>query len=622
MSRALRRARAAARAALRGKGPASFRRRTLDPLRKRARAAFRPSARAALRGHASGVLSGLVRPGARRWAAAGALGLLTVLGSLAFLLSERRPAGPETTRLEIEAGDSIARLFAKAGLPDRDLLALMEADRGAAFGLVLVPGEEVRIDRREDGGLARIVLGNGDGEATAFVADEDRRFAVASVASIASVLPLAETPPVEPGAGRSARGRPAARGRAAAGPPADPLAAAGGRSAREGRSGAASRRPAAAADASRPPPDPAMERAGVRDGDSLYLIFNRKGLSQTDLQHLLASGEHGKKLKRLRPGQSFAFLRDRDGRIARFHHEVDELTTVEFTRSGDGFASRVVAREYDRHIAVKNGIIESSLFAAARGVPDQIVHQFVDVLEWDVDFARDLRKGDSFSLLYEELHIDDRRVGTGDVLALEFRSVGAEEPVRAFRYTDSNGDTDYFTPDGRSLRRAFMRNPLRFTRISSRFSKSRLHPVLRVRRPHRGVDYAAPRGTAVRATGNGRVSFTGRKGGYGKTVLITHGNAHTTLYAHLSRYAKGVRKGTRVQQGQVIGYVGSTGVSTGPHLHYEFRVNGVHRDPLTVQLPRAAPLGKGELEKFRRAIGPLAARIESAGDAQLAGLVR
>ena len=551
----------------------------------------------------------------------GALGLLVVFGSVAFVTSERPPAGPETTRLRIEDGDSIARLFAKAGLPDRDLLAVMEADRGAAFGLALVPGEEVRIVRREGGSVERILVGAGDGGATAFIADGDHRFAVASV------LPIAGTPPVEPGAG-SARGRPTARGpgeprKKAAGddPPATPLAADGGRSARQARPGA-SRRQEIQADASRPAPDPAMERVSVRDGDSLYLIFNRKGLSQTDLHHLLASGEHGKKLKRLRPGQSFAYLRGQDGRIARFHHEVDELTTVEFTRSGDGFASRVVTREYDRKVAVKNGVIESSLFAAARGAPEQVVHQFVDVLEWDIDFARDLRKGDSFSLLYEELHVEGRRVGAGDVLALEFRSRRAGEPIRAFRYTDSNGDTDYFTPDGRSLRRAFMRNPLRFTRISSRFSKSRLHPVLRVRRPHRGVDYAAPRGTPVRATGNGRVSFAGRKGGYGKTVLITHGNAHTTLYAHLSRYAKGVRRGTRVQQGQVIGYVGSTGVSTGPHLHYEFRVNGVHRDPLTVKLPRAAPLDENELKKFRRAIGPLAARIESLGATQLAGLVR
>ena len=289
---------------------------------------------------------------------------------------------------------------------------------------------------------------------------------------------------------------------------------------------------------------------------------------------------------------------------------------------GTRSTSRVVTRDYHRHIAVKNGVIKSSLFAAANGVPDQIVHQLVSVLGWDIDFARDLRRGDSFSLLYEELHINGRQVRTGDVLALEFRSQRVGEPIRAFRYTDSNGATDYFTPDGRSLRRAFMRNPLRFNRISSRFSKSRLHPVLRVRRPHRGVDYAAPRGTAVRATGSGRVSFVGRKSGYGKTIVLTHGNGYTTLYAHLSRYAKGARKGKQVRQGQLIGYVGSTGISTGPHLHYEFRINGVHRDPLTVALPRAAPLDKKEMKRFRRTIGPLVARIDNLGATQLASLDR
>ena len=491
----------------------------------------------------------------------------------------------------------------------------MEAERGAAFGLALVPGEEVRIIWREDGSLDRLIFDNGDREATAFISDEVDRF------HIASAPPLNDPDPAGPtvieSRNRPATGDKATPGRAPEEPHASSLVVAGKSGSPELTSTAL---PAANEDA--PRPQQSMERINVRNGDSLYRIFSRNGLPQTDLQHLLASGGDGKMLKRLRPGQSIAFRRDPDGRISRFHHEVDELTTVHFTRAGDGFTSRVVTRDYDRHIAVKNGVIKSSLFAAAEGVPDQIVHQLVSVLGWDIDFARDLRRGDSFSLLYEELRIDGRRIRTGDVLALEFRSQRAGEPIRAFRYTDSDGDTDYFTPEGRSLRRAFMRNPLRFNRISSRFSKSRLHPVLRVKRPHRGVDYAAPRGTAVRATGNGRVSFVGRKGGYGKSIVLTHGNGYTTLYAHLSRYAKGVRKGKRMQQGQLIGYVGSTGIATGPHLHYEFRINGVHRDPLTVALPRAAPLDKEEMKIFRRTIGPLVARIDTLGATQLARLDR
>ena len=553
-------------------------------------------------------------PYLRRWGAA-ALGL-AVIGCAAFLISQR-PLGPATTRLQIEDGDSVSRLFARAGLADSDLLALMEAERGAAFGLALVPGEEVRIIRREDGRLDRLLFGNGDREATAFISDEFDRF------HIASAPPLKDGEPVGSAViGSLARNHSATRkegtpSRATKDSDASPRVVAGGSGSPEL---ASTNLPAENEDG--PRPHESMERIDVRNGDSLYLIFGRNGLLQTDLQHLLASGGDGKKLTRLRPGQSIAFRREPDGRISQFHHDVDELTTVEFTRAGDGFSSRVVTRDYDRHIAVKNGVIKSSLFAAADGVPDQIVHQLVSVLGWDIDFARDLRRGDSFSLLYEELRIDGRQVRTGDVLALEFRSQRAGKPIRAFRYIDSNGATDYFTPDGRSLRRAFMRNPLRFNRISSRFSKSRLHPVLRVRRPHRGVDYAAPRGTAVRATGSGRVSFVGRKSGYGKTIVLTHGNGYTTLYAHLSRYAKGARKGKQVRQGQLIGYVGSTGVATGPHLHYEFRINGVHRDPLTVALPRAAPLDKKEMRRFRSAIGPLVARIDNLGATQLASLDR
>jgi len=552
-------------------------------------------------------------PRAGKWGAAALV--LALLGFATFTVS-RGPAGPETIQLRIQEGDSLARLFARAGLPDRDLLAVMEAQRGAAFGLVLVPGEDVRIVRREDGTLHQLIVGDGRADATAFVASDDHHFNIGSPSPIWKPAPTGSA--AVGSRGGSTTGDREAPGSATGDPPATELAASG-----------ANARPAAAAaaalpvaQADPPPPPERMERLDVRDGDSLYLIFNRVGLSQTDLQRLLATGGDGKKLRRLRPGQSIAFLREPDGQLSRLHHEVDEITTVQFTRSGDGFTSRVVTRDYHRHVAVKNGVIKSSLFAAARGVPDQVVHQLVDVLEWDIDFARDLRKGDSFSLLYEELHIDGRPVRTGDVLALEFRSERAGEPIRAFRYTDSNGETDYFTPDGRSLRRAFMRNPLRFTRISSRFSKSRLHPVLNIRRPHRGVDYAAPRGTPVRATGSGRVAYAGRKGGYGKTVVLRHGSRYTTLYGHLSRYAKGVRRGAAVRQGQVIGYVGSTGVSTGPHLHYEFRINGVHRDPLKIALPRAAPLPKEEMKRFRRAIGPLLARIDSLGATQLASLDR
>ena len=518
---------------------------------------------------------------------AGLLGFAVLgAGALAFALL-RPDSGP--SNLRIEDGDSLARLFDRAGIPDGELLAVMEASHGAAFRLDLVPGEELRLLRHDDGSLRKLTIGRGGGEATEFVGNDAGQF------SIVSREPSVTDARVPSSYDDSA--------------PGDPIAT----SLRLPRSADEE------ADASSAPID-SLQRVDVRNGDSLYLIFRRNGLPQVDLLGLLSSGEEGKNLKRLRPGQTVAFERGPGGEIAEFHHEVDELTTVRFERETDGFTPRVVTREYDRQIAVKNGVIRSSLFAAADGVPEPIVHELVSVLEWDIDFSRDLRRGDSFSLLYEELHVDGRPVRTGNVLALEFRSQRNGKPIRAFRYTDADGNTDYFTPDGQSLRRAFTRNPLRFTRISSRFSKSRLHPVLKVRRPHRGVDYAAPRGTRIRATGDGVVSFVGRKGGYGKTIVLTHGRGYTTLYGHMSRYAKGIRKGTKIEQGQLIGYVGSTGLSTGPHLHYEFRINGVHRDPLTVKLPRSAPLDERELKRFRSAIAPLMARIDTLGAVKLARL--
>ena len=552
-----------------------------------------------------------------------------VLGCVAFAVSRWWPfePGPEgtTDRLHVESGETVASLFSRAGLPDDDLLAVMEADGGTAFGIALVPGEEVRITRGDDGRLHQLILGRGNGEATAFVAGESGRWFTIEE----HVRPSPpdgngkrpesmekREPPRESLAGEprkspeavmlSRRGVPentAAR----TGEPAHPKVAASPSQA--GTSTAAS---------SELPDE--MERVKVRAGDSLSRIFDRNGLPQTDLAALLSQGESGKKLEDLRPEQSIAFRRGEDGRLIRFDLEVDELTTMRFVRDERGFTTETITRDYVRHVTGKNRLIESSLFAAAAGVPDKVILQLVSVLDWDIDFDRDVRSGDSFSILYEELRADDRLIRTGDILALEFRSKRMGESIRAFRYTDTNEATDYFAPDGRSLRRAFMRNPIRQSRISSRFSNRRLHPVHKTVRPHRGVDYAARSGTPIRAAGDGRVTWAGRKGGYGKTIILSHGNGYSTLYAHLSRYAKGTKKGAWIHQGDIIGRVGSTGVATGPHLHYEFRINGVHKDPLTVKLPRAEPLDEAELKRFQDVIEPLAARLDTLGSTRLASL--
>ena len=218
---------------------------------------------------------------------------------------------------------------------------------------------------------------------------------------------------------------------------------------------------------------------------------------------------------------------------------------------------------------------------------DTLIMELAGIFGWDVDFALDIRSGDHFTLVYEELYLDGKKQRDGNILAAEFVNRG--KSYRALRYVDNAGRADYYSPDGHSMRKAFLRTPVDFTRISSRFGE-RFHPMLKKKKNHHGVDYAAPRGTPIKAAGDGKLLFVGRKGGYGKTVIIQHGGKYSTLYAHMSRIKPGSRRGDHVRQGQVIGYVGSTGRSTGPHLHYEFRINGVHRNPLTVRLPDAAPI--------------------------------
>jgi murein DD-endopeptidase MepM/ murein hydrolase activator NlpD len=236
--------------------------------------------------------------------------------------------------------------------------------------------------------------------------------------------------------------------------------------------------------------------------------------------------------------------------------------------------------------------------------------ELAGIFGWDIDFALDIREGDQFAVLYEGLYLDGERIGTGNILAAEFTNQG--KLYRAVRYTDARGHTDYYAPDGHSMRKTFLRTPVSFTRISSRFNSGRKHPILNRIRAHKGVDYAAATGTPVKATGNGKIVLRGKKGGYGNTVVIQHGSSYSTLYAHLNNFARGKTVGSRVQQGEIIGYVGSTGLATGPHLHYEFRVNGVHRNPLTVKLPDAAPLPKKFREDFKLATENLIAQLELA----------
>ncbi len=357
----------------------------------------------------------------------------------------------------------------------------------------------------------------------------------------------------------------------------------------------------------------------VKKGDTLSAIFGRLKLDTREMYRLLGDRGAKKKLSRLRPGQELQFRVDADKRVQSLAYRIDDVTTLRLSRDSDGFSSELLKEQLTRRLTSTTGEIHSSLFQAGQkaGLSNALIMQMVEVLGWDIDFAIDIRSGDGFTVIYEQL-FNGRgdNVGEGHIVAVSFTNQNRE--IRAVRYTDPSGHADYYSDDGYSMRKAFLRTPVNFSRISSRFSRGRYHPVLNRIRAHKGVDYAAPVGTPVKATGDGTVSFKNWKGGYGRTVVIQHGGKYTTLYAHLSRYAKGLRPGKRVRQGQVIGFVGKSGLATGPHLHYEFRVRNQHRDPLRVRLPKANPIAAEYRKDFIRKTKPLLAQLEHLRHTQLA----
>lgn len=349
----------------------------------------------------------------------------------------------------------------------------------------------------------------------------------------------------------------------------------------------------------------------VKAGDSLYAIFNRVGIPPQDLATLLRAGEPSAHLRRLRPGQNLTLGLSADNSLLSVRAELDETRTFNAVRKDENsFSVAIDTRQLDRRVTTASAVIENALFLAGQraGLSDRLIMQMVEIFGWDVDFALDVRAGDRFTLIYEELYKDGKKIRDGKILASEFSNRGRS--IRAVRYTNKEGRAEYFSPKGFSMRKAFLRTPVNFSRISSRFNRGRMHPVLQRMRAHKGVDYAAQTGTPVKAAGHGRVVSSGRKGGYGKTVVLQHGGTYTTLYAHLSRIHSRARVGKRVKQGEIIGYVGKTGLATGPHLHYEFRVRGVHKDPLRVKLPKALPIDRRYKNDFLRKTRALVSQLD------------
>jgi murein DD-endopeptidase MepM/ murein hydrolase activator NlpD len=350
------------------------------------------------------------------------------------------------------------------------------------------------------------------------------------------------------------------------------------------------------------------EEVEVRRGDTLSAIFSRLEI-HSQLNPILSLGEGVALLRSIHPGEKIRALKQ-DGRLEQLVYEPNRTRHLHISRSGEGYRAEVVEREMEVRVTQGFGTIRSSLFQAGldAGLSDNLIMTLANIFGWDIDFALDLREGDHFTVMYEQLYQDGEYVRDGAILAAEF--VNRDRPVQALRYTTPDGSTDYYSADGRSMRKAFLRMPVEFARISSRFG-TRRHPILHTMRQHRGVDYAAPTGTPIRASGDGRIVHRGTRGGYGNTIIIQHGQQYRTLYAHMNGYARNTAVGSRVRQGQVIGYVGATGMATGPHLHYEFLVNGVHRDPLTVKLPDAEPLPEQYLADFKAKTGPLLSQIDT-----------
>jgi murein DD-endopeptidase MepM/ murein hydrolase activator NlpD len=347
----------------------------------------------------------------------------------------------------------------------------------------------------------------------------------------------------------------------------------------------------------------------VTPNDTLDRIFRRLKLNLADLAALRSLPGVRAGLDSLHPGERLQ-LTHHDGTLVGFERRLNESQTLKVSRNGETLKAAVLQNALVTRRRTVRGMIDSSLFEAveAAGGHDPTAIALADIFGWDIDFVLNVRPGDSFVVTYDEIWREGSYVKDGPIEAAEFVNQGHE--FRAVRYSDPQGGAHYYTPDGRSLHKEFLRAPVEFTRVSSRFNSARMHPILHRIRAHQGVDYAAPIGTPVHAAGDGRIRFAGVKGGYGNLVEIEHSSSVVTVYGHLSRFAAGTRVGAHVAQGTVIAYVGMTGLATGPHLHYEYRVNGVFKNPQTVSLPEAAPIDAHWRADFLAHAAPLLASLE------------
>jgi murein DD-endopeptidase MepM/ murein hydrolase activator NlpD len=347
----------------------------------------------------------------------------------------------------------------------------------------------------------------------------------------------------------------------------------------------------------------------IKKGESLSIIFSKLKLKKIDLLNLIKAQGNKKQFESIFPNREIIVHIDSDNKLQELIYKKSSINLITATRSNNTFSIEVVSEPIEKRITSIQTTIKSSLFVDGKeaGFTDKLIMQLSDIFGWDIDFALNLRKNDKITVVYEKLFVGGKEIGTGNILSAEFINQG--QPFTAVRFENNEGKVRYFTPEGKSMRKAFLRTPVNFARISSHFNLKRKHPILNKIRAHKGVDYAAKTGTVIKKTGDGKIIFRGKKRGYGRVIIVQHGKKYSTLYAHLSKYRKGQKVGSFVNQGQTIGYVGKSGLATGPHLHYEFLVNGSHKNPLTVDLPHARPVKKELLAKFKQQTQPYIAQL-------------
>lgn len=359
----------------------------------------------------------------------------------------------------------------------------------------------------------------------------------------------------------------------------------------------------------------------VRRDDSLQSLLYRLNIRNRDAFEFIRNDQvAGEIAKSLVPGKKIEAETDIDGNLIAIEYQLNTEQVITIQKTDTGYQADKVMRQIEVHPILKSAQIKSSLFGAtdAANIPDSVATQLASIFESEIDFHADLRRGDHFNVIYEGRYDQGELIKAGDVLAVEFFNNG--KTLRAIGYRGNDNQMQYYTPDGKSLHKSFLRSPLEFTRVSSGFSVARFHPVLQRMRAHKGVDLAAPTGTRIKASGDAVVEFAGQKGGYGNVIVLKHNNGVSTVYGHLSRFATGLRRGAKVAQGEVIGFVGMTGVATGPHLHYEFLLNGQHRDPMKIALPKANSIEASNKAEFDTVSNRLSAQLRLLGASNIAAL--